>query len=954
MKRFLLLIAFACMAAATVRAQKLTGTIYDDQTREPLAGANVTYIVKGETRGVVSQGDGRYEINLPEGGANINVSFMGYESLNLPIVLDYRQTLERDIYMKAATNLLENIVVSAGRFEQPISEVTVSMDILKTGDIDRQTPTDLSEILNTLPGVDINDKQPSIRGGNGWTYGVGSRSQILVDGMSVLTPGSGEINWNVVPMENVEQIEVLKGASSVLYGSSALNGVINLRTARPGLVPQTKVKLYAGIYGNPSNENYKWWDNSLWKDNKYQVKPLLRNSIFSGIRNPMYEGIDISHSRRIGNFDVSGGLNFLTDEGYRQFDYNKRFNINGNITYHQPMAGDYLMNYGTNFNFLTNKYGEFFIWRSPLEAYQPSAFADMGREGNSFNIEPFFNFTNRNNNTTHEVRGRFYYRGDNFVTNTNDRSIIEILGNMGTDVSVITDIVGGDYSSLYPLVPILTGTDVMGLLNSIQDGNFGDISLSELNNLVNGARNVLNTLFPTGTTSDYSDLIGWFMSNGLPDGMAGIVPWFADVVGSGSVAGPIENYYDYYADYKFSKKFGMGAQITAGMTYQHTTSDSETTGTHNSDNIAGFFQYDQRFFDRLSVSLGVRGEYYRVDDLKKESETKIFGTNIPFKPVFRGGINYKLAEYSFLRASFGQGYRYPSLTEKYARRDVGGAGVYPNPELKAESGFNAEIGLKQGYKIGNFQGFLDIAGFYTQYKNMIEFRFGIFDNETFAYVNSIPQFIGMMSDGHMPGVGAMFYNIDKARISGIDVSTTGAYIVSPEMRVSYNVGYVFIEPVDANYKEKNKIEAAYTDPLQMKEKSNTSRYLKYRQKHTVKGTFDFEWNRFSLGTNMTWKSRTLAVDYFMVDERAKPDGQYQIMDYVRDIIFGNIDGENLETYWKRKNQDYFIMDLRTGVKASDKVGFQFSVNNLFNKEYSTRPMSVSAPRTYILQINYTF
>ena len=65
-------------------------------------------------------------------------------------------------------------MVSAGRFEQKLSNVTVSMDVVKAGDIARQAPTDISSTLRTLPGVDIVDKQPSIRGGSGWTYGVGA------------------------------------------------------------------------------------------------------------------------------------------------------------------------------------------------------------------------------------------------------------------------------------------------------------------------------------------------------------------------------------------------------------------------------------------------------------------------------------------------------------------------------------------------------------------------------------------------------------------------------------------------------------------------------------------------------------------------------------------------------------------------------------------------------------
>ena len=57
------------------------------------------------------------------------------------------------------------------------------------------------------------------------------------------------IRDSTIPLENVEQVEVIKGASSVLYGSSALNGIINIRTARPGLTPKTRFMAYVGVYG---------------------------------------------------------------------------------------------------------------------------------------------------------------------------------------------------------------------------------------------------------------------------------------------------------------------------------------------------------------------------------------------------------------------------------------------------------------------------------------------------------------------------------------------------------------------------------------------------------------------------------------------------------------------------------------------------------------------------------
>ena len=936
MKKLYIVTTLLLFLSATAFGQTLKGHVYDAETSEPLPGVNISYKLHS-TQGVITDADGAYSISLPDGGVDLVFSYIGYEDNKFPIVISKHQTQTKDVYMKQGTELLEDVVISAGRFEQKLSNITVSMDLLKAGDIKKQAPTDLTATLKTMPGIDVNDKQPSIRGGAGWTYGVGSRSQILMDGMSILTPGNGEINWNVIPMENVEQVEIIKGASSVLYGSSALNGVINVRTARPGLTPKTHVGAYVGIYGDPANDSYRWSDKTFWKEGKFPVKPLMRSSVLSGVRNPLYEGLDFSHTRRISNFDVSGGMNLFTDEGYREQSFNKRFRLGGNLTYHQPDMGTKILNYGFSANFLSDKFGDFFIWRSPAEAYRPSAFSNMGREENAFYIDPFLNFTNRDKQTSHKIRGRFYYRGDNISRPTAEKSITDILGNMGTDMDAITNIANGDYSLLYPIIqPALTG---------------------DLQGAVDGAFKALGTIFPNATTADYSDLIGYVMNHGLPSGTSDLIPWLSGVINPDRIDKShqgVDKNFSYYVDYQFNKRWDSGAQITTGGTLEHIRNDSHTTGIHKSDNIAAFFQYDQRFFDRLSVSAGVRAEYYRVDDFYRESDTKIFGTKIPVRPVFRAGLNYQLAEYSFLRASFGQGYRNPSITEKYARKDIGGVGIFPNYNVQAEKGYNTELGLKQGYKIGNLMGFFDVAGFYTQYKNMVEFQFGLFNNSTYAPINSIPDAVNMFMSGGGLGIGAQFHNVSKAQIYGAEVSTNGTYEFNKNARLLYSVGYVYIEPIDADYKERNALEDTYTDPLQMKEKSNNSKYLKYRQKHTVKGMLDFQWKRIDLGVNMAWKSRTLAVDYLMVDERVKPYGEKDLMDYVRRILCGEANGETTTDYWKRINKPYFTMDLRAGVKVTKEVQFQFIINNLLNKEYSTRPMSVAAPRTFVMQLGIDF
>lgn len=914
-------------------AQKIKGYVYDASNEEPLTGVNIYYKDKGDTQGTITDMDGLYELNIPAGNVTVTFSYLGYEPEAHSLIVRRNQEMTLNVSMKMQSNLMDEVVVSVGRYEQKISEVTVSMDVLKASDIVRQNPTDLSAVLNTMPGVDVTDKQPSIRGGSGWTYGVGSRSQILVDGMSVLTPGVGEINWNMIPMENIEQVEVIKGASSVLYGSSALNGLINVRTARPGLDPKTKVSAYLGIYGNPEKDDYIWWGKDFWKEGDYEVDPFLRRNIFSGIRNPVYNGFDLSHSRRINNLDVSGNLNIFTDEGFREGTYNKRVRLGGNITYHDPNVNG--LNYGLNGNFLSNDYASFFIWRSAKEPYRQSPLANMGRQGNTFYIDPFINYINQENNTTHRLKGRFYHKADKIKSKTTNQSLLEIADKMGFKYDAIPDLVKIVEDPLGEL-----GPKFLPYLIPVMNGNYAGAARE--------VEKLAEHFFTSKDPADYVDLLSWVMGHTpLPKESSDLLPWVAGtLIPPKDNSSPPDNTSTYYLDYQFNKKY-EDAQFTTGTTFEHVRTESYVTGMHKSDNIGLFIQYDRKFFDRLSASLGMRLEYYRVDSMYKEAKTKTFGVEMPFKPVLRGGLNYELADYTFIRASVGQGYRYPSITEKFVYKDIGGIAAYPNGNLHAEKGFNAELGIKQGYKIGNFTGYLDVAGFYNYYKDMIEFRFGLFNNTTFEYVDNLMDVITMIQKGGMPGFGTRFENISRARIYGLDASVNGLWDISHDMKMTYNVGYVFLQPIDADADEINAAEEANTDLLAIKSKSNTSQYLKYRQKHSVKGVFDLYWNRFSVGTNMTWKSKTLAVDYFMVDERDKP--YPDLMDYVRGIIF-----PGLHDYWQDKNKGYFSMDLRLGFSLSKNVRLQASINNLLNKEYSLRPMDVSAPRTFIFKINTEF
>ena len=938
------------LCSSALSAQTITGRVVDAKSGEPLIGATIKLV--GTDVGTITDIDGYYTLQGRTSGTSyLAISYIGYQAESVPVTFkngDKNRTV--NVSLTEQQQELKEVVVSAGRFEQDLNHVTVSMEVMKANDLQTKSPGDVQDALRTLSGVDIVDKQPSIRGGGGWTYSVGSRSQVLLDGMSVLNPKTGEVNWNTVPMENIAQVEVIKGASSVLYGSSALNGVINILTDRPSETPQTRISPYIGVYGKYKTSAYNYGNY------------------------PMYKGVDFSHTRRLlqdKSLDMVLAGNIYKDDGYKEQGDNKRLHASASLEYHQPMPAGVYMDYGGKVSYLGNEYGDFFMWRSPLEANRPSPVTNLGRKEHMIDIAPQFNYTNTNTGISHKVRARVSMLFDRTTAPSQNADVLSIAKNAGVSDKFINNLTT-DFEKAYN-----KDTKTFNLQEFEYGATATELSAlggwKELINLINkfsskemptdlecaeglyGLTNVLGYATPGLTTTDVIDIAGIAL-NALSGGSS-----------------PYDQCYSAYLDYQFAKEWKSGARITAGATWNHIQNKSYTTGEHASDNVAAYLQYDQRFFNRLSVSAGARFEYYRIDDSYKEASLAIGKATLPIRPVLRAGLNYQAAKATFLRLSVGQGYRNPSITEKFVRKDIGGVGAYPNPNLKPESGINIELGVKQGVKVGNWHGFFDAAGFYNEYWDMIEFNFGLFDNTTYeplTTTDAAKQIILDLLNGQSAGIGigAQFTNVSHARIYGAELEHVGEWDMFRDSKLRYSISYLFTEPTDVNYKERNEREASYTG-FQMKETSNNSKYLKYRNKHTVKIALDYSWKWFSVGGNFTWKSKMLAVDYLLVDERDKGtdelgNSKKDLMDYFREILFGNekaCDVFNptatrytLADHWKSMNRPYCVLDLHMGFEATKWLGIQLQVNNVLGTEYSYRPMAIAAPRTYVAKLNFKF
>ena len=229
----------------------LKGTIYDAEEKNltlPLA-----HVLPDcdNNKGTASDYQGKYYLELHSVECNVQFHFVGYQTQTKTISFKDSKVITLDVYLKPDNTLLEEVAVVEKRYDIKKDESTSSVAYVPQRKIEDNNITTLNNAFDQVGGLIVVDNEPQMRGGSGFSSGMGSRVMIMMDEMPVLRVDAGRPAWNLIPMENIEQIEVLKGAASVLYGSSAITGAINVRTAYPKGKPQTKAIVYNGFYSRP-------------------------------------------------------------------------------------------------------------------------------------------------------------------------------------------------------------------------------------------------------------------------------------------------------------------------------------------------------------------------------------------------------------------------------------------------------------------------------------------------------------------------------------------------------------------------------------------------------------------------------------------------------------------------------------------------------------------------------
>lgn len=223
--RTLFLIIALCCATFAGAQRVIQGTVYDEESN-PLIGAKIT-VREFASLKTVSDVKGNFSISVPNNDpVTLLVSFIGYKEETVRIKAGH--DTKRTIFLVEDDASLNEVVVTGTRTPRVLKDAPILTRVISSDDIEKSDATNIADLLQSeLPGIEFSysmDQQTSLNmagfGGNAILF--------LVDGERVAGETLNNIDYSRLTLDNVERVEIVKGAASSLYGSNAVGGVINL------------------------------------------------------------------------------------------------------------------------------------------------------------------------------------------------------------------------------------------------------------------------------------------------------------------------------------------------------------------------------------------------------------------------------------------------------------------------------------------------------------------------------------------------------------------------------------------------------------------------------------------------------------------------------------------------------------------------------------------------------
>jgi outer membrane receptor protein involved in Fe transport len=435
--RMLLMAIFSLttlIAPATGSKIIVTGVITDDQTKETLIGASVK--VKDKAIGTIADVNGKFQLELESTGQKITleISYTGYETQ----YADVTESTQLSISLKAKRVMAKEVVVSASRIPERILESPVTIEKIDAATIKQSSALNFYESVANLKSVDVVTSSLTYKNINVRGFGNTEKPGFvqLVDGMDNQMPGLNyTVGYSITDLD-VDNVELIPGASSALYGANAFYGLMSIKSKNPfqhqGLSVQIKEGVnhvdgkdhspaplhdfqmrYAKAFNNKFafKFNVGYFKGQDWAATDKRDVDVNPHSYSDATVNPSYDGLNVYGDEVAAPLPLgaNGEPVFISRTGYDEkdlMDYNTHFvKLDGALHYRitDKLEASYVYKYsiGTTVLQSANRYSlnDFTLTQQKIQLESPDFFfrAYTNGEGSGKTYDSRFLAINMNN-----------------------------------------------------------------------------------------------------------------------------------------------------------------------------------------------------------------------------------------------------------------------------------------------------------------------------------------------------------------------------------------------------------------------------------------------------------------------------------------------------------------------------------------------------------------------------
>ncbi len=235
MIRNIILLSVFILSTGVYSQNRINGFVVDQHSSEKLLGVNI--ILLGSSNGTTTDINGQFTLtDIPNGKQKILFSYVGYKEFLLELSFPYSNDLLY-VELEPQAEELEKIFVNATRSSRTIDNEATRAEVIAGEEIDEKIsmdPSNISMMLNESTGIQVQQTSASSANNTFRIQGLDGRyTQLLKDGYPLYGGFSGSLSLVQIPPLDLNQIEIIKGSSSTLYGGGAIAGLINLSSKMP-------------------------------------------------------------------------------------------------------------------------------------------------------------------------------------------------------------------------------------------------------------------------------------------------------------------------------------------------------------------------------------------------------------------------------------------------------------------------------------------------------------------------------------------------------------------------------------------------------------------------------------------------------------------------------------------------------------------------------------------------